>query len=625
MFRGRFLSLFLALGVCLTSTAVADNEWEEMQVDCNSNPSTLWEDYVCQLKNGPAIQENCHPRYILSPKRKPKGLIVAFHGYTACPDSFESMVEAWVPAGYDVLIPLLVGNGREAGDCAKNTSAVYDNFTVCVDEFRIDGLPLSRKGYIDFVDTINEIVKEEKERRKIRQVFVAGLSHGGPLGSYAISSGKGLYDGNIAMNAFFGFSSPGTDRDFTLCIKNNLTSLECADSLTGQIADTFDVGLAPGGFQEFVTTTIQENLPDEYSYEDYAVVNAVIRRVMTELAENFDALPENELKVLINEATLNWGPNCLKENANGRGGICGFRLRNLFATHSFAMFAHRLTGSYRSARARVQFVTTERDAGTRNSLNVQAAQNEIRSSKEQVSICMHRIVPLCNLTGSGNECGVPHSMLSRAEQELASPGELYWEPAIQGNSTRYFKNRVRMGTRADTFDAFTVREDCVQLHPVVTQDPSLILPPFRGLWIRIDFDEASGPLDAEQQASVAQSLYEALDLQSGAVIPTNLEVVSGESFCLDGLVQDFYLEFPSDQVSEHDLEELEEQVMRDGILNNTLGSEVLELEVAGRRPLQQGDEPKRKKRAGMFRNEKSTSKSASSSKSASKSKSGCAH
>jgi hypothetical protein len=279
------------------------------------------------------------------------------------------------------------------------------------------------------------------------------------------------------------------------------------------------------------------------------------------------------------------------------------------------MYAHRLTGSCRSSRARVQFVSTERDGSTRNSLNVQAAQNEIRANAgENIFFCIHRIVPGCNLTGSGNDCGVPHSMLSRSEQELASPFELYWEDDIQGNSTRYFQKGRRMGTQEDIRSSFTVRDDCVQLYPTFPLPPSLILPTFRGVWIRTEFDSNVGPLSSEQQAEVAQLLYDALNVSSGAVIPTNLDVSSGEAFCLDAflLLEEFYLEFPSDQVSEDKLGDLEVMVMRGGYLDEALGTEVLELEVAGRRPRNKNDDndgppkPKKKKSNRQSKSSKSS-------------------
>jgi hypothetical protein len=387
------------------------------------------------------------------------------------------MVEAWVPAGYNVILPLYPGHGREPGECANEDSDVYDDLSICVNGTRVDGLPLSQQGYIDFVQKVNEIVKQEKEIRNIDKVFAAGLSLGGAAASFAVSSsGGGLYDASLLMNSFFGFTSPDADRVFNECIQNQLGSLQCITLLlTGQRIDELgDVGIAPQGFQEFVNETLRENLPDDYSYVSYAIANTKIRSIITDLAENYDSLGDIS-KDLLDGATLSWGDQCIKQGERGRGGICSFRLRNLFAAHSFAEYARQLTGSSRSAQAPVQFVTVERDSSTRNSLILQAARNQIRVSDNEndISFCFHRIVPNCELEGTGNECGVPHSMLSRPESELVPPFELYWEEDIQGNSTHYFQKGTPMGVNTDIFSPFTVRDDCVQIDPTTEQDPSL--------------------------------------------------------------------------------------------------------------------------------------------------------
>jgi hypothetical protein len=54
----------------------------------------------------------------------------------------------------------LIGESR-SGDCAEEDSEVFDNFTVCVDKYCIDELPLSCQGYIDFVETFNEALGTE--------------------------------------------------------------------------------------------------------------------------------------------------------------------------------------------------------------------------------------------------------------------------------------------------------------------------------------------------------------------------------------------------------------------------------------------------------------------------------
>lgn len=585
---------------------------QEYPVDC-TNPSSLWEKYVCELKGGPKLQEQCHPRFVLSERKKPKGLIVGFHGYTACPDSFESLVEVWVAAGFDVILPLVVGHGRDQGDCADASSRVYNDFTVCANGDRIDGLPISRQGYVEFVDRINAIVEQEARRRNIKQVFATGLSQGGPLASYAISSGNGLYNGAILMNSFFGFSSPAADRKFSQCIEESLPTTECIRLFTSSTVDSCDVGscdvgLVPDGFREYIIDTINEILPNDYNYEDYAVVNAYIRKAMAYLAENFDSLEFTPLKTGIDQKVHGWGEQCEIERGNGRGGICSFRLRNLFATNSFAMYAQQATGLHRSSHARrIQVVSTERDGNARLSFQVQAAQNEIRHGSEQsVSFCTFRIVPGCNLLKSNNTCGVPHSMLSRSEQELAPPFELYWEKGVQGNATRFLETGTRMGTKDDTFSPFTSRDDCVQLSPTITQPLDLVLPPYRGIWIRTTHDDAIGVFSKKQQDQVANLLMDALSVDKGAVVPVAVDIVSGEVLGFDGAVAEFYLEFPSDQVSESDLVRLEEMILRQEFLDKALGTEVKEVEIAGRLPRQAGTKVNKKKTKKEEENEKKT-------------------
>jgi hypothetical protein len=520
------------------------------------------------------------------------------------------MVEAWVPAGYNVILPLYPGQGREPGECANEDSEVYDDLSICVNGTRVDGLPLSQQGYIDFVQKVNKIVKQEKEIRNIDKVFAAGLSLGGAAASFAVSSsGGGLYDASLLMNSFFGFTSPDADRVFNECIQNQSSSLQCITLLlTSQRIDELgdDVGIAPQGFQEFVNETLREYLPDDYSYVSYAIANTKIRSIITDLAENYDSLGDTA-KDLLDGATLSWGDQCIKQRERGRGGICSFRLRNLFAAHSFAEYARQLTGTSRSAQAPVQFVTVERDSSTRNSLILQAARNQIRVSDNEndISLCFHRIVPNCELEGTGNECGVPHSMLSRPESEVVPPFELYWEEDIQGNSTHYFQKGIPMGVNTDIFSPFTVRDDCVQIDPTTEQDPSLFLPVFRGIWIRteletdpsLELDSTPGNLNDSDRDSAAQLISAALNLPPGYVILVSSNVVSaGNDLGDDGPFQELYFEFPAELVSEQDLKNLEELVANDGYLDNALGTTVLELEVAGRHPVDAEDKSAHKKK-----------------------------
>jgi hypothetical protein len=72
------------------------------------------------------------------------------------------MAMAWLQACYDVMIPLLPGQGQAKLECDDdaNIGNVSGN---CVGKDHIDSkLPLMHQGYIDFVNHINQIMLQEK-------------------------------------------------------------------------------------------------------------------------------------------------------------------------------------------------------------------------------------------------------------------------------------------------------------------------------------------------------------------------------------------------------------------------------------------------------------------------------
>jgi len=84
--------------------------------DLSANP-TKYEEYYCMVANGPPVNgllqdPGCDPRYTRTTAASKKGLVVVFHGYTACPDSFDPEAAVWVNDGYDVMQLLTVGHGR---------------------------------------------------------------------------------------------------------------------------------------------------------------------------------------------------------------------------------------------------------------------------------------------------------------------------------------------------------------------------------------------------------------------------------------------------------------------------------------------------------------------------------
>lgn len=94
--------------------------------------------------------------------------------------------------------------------------------SICVGIDRIDDeLPVTRQGYIGFVEQINEIVLEEICVNDYKEVVVAGLLHGGPLLTYAIATAPSrMYDKMYIMNPSFGTMSPDLDKFFIDCVQS---------------------------------------------------------------------------------------------------------------------------------------------------------------------------------------------------------------------------------------------------------------------------------------------------------------------------------------------------------------------------------------------------------------------
>lgn len=140
-----------------------------------------------------------------------------------------------------------------------------------------------------------------------------------------------------------------------------------------------------------------------------------------------------------------------------------------------------------------------------------------------------------------------------------------------------------MGVNADIRSSFTVREDCVQMNPTTVQDPSLVLPVFRGIWLRTAV-ETDRPLVLDSTAwdSIAQLIAAALNLPPDSVILVSSDVLVSVD---NDPIQELYFEFPTELVSKQDLKNLEELIAKGGYLDNALVTTVLELEVAGRHPV----------------------------------------
>ncbi len=94
--------------------------------NCQS-PATLWDTHSCEITaNKAKFQSKCAPIKVIPTNQQVKGLIVMYHGYTACPDSMQPVADLLSSKGFAVVVPLLPGHGISVGfNCQGLLELVY--------------------------------------------------------------------------------------------------------------------------------------------------------------------------------------------------------------------------------------------------------------------------------------------------------------------------------------------------------------------------------------------------------------------------------------------------------------------------------------------------------------------
>ena len=141
------------------------------------------------LKEG--IQEQCRPRVFPSKTKKTKGVMILFHGYTACPQQYFEWAERLSANSWEVVIPLHPGHGYTKVDGQDNMKYLPDteNF---------------KEAYGGFVRQMNQLIEAyPKDMLKA----TAGLSLGGAMATYALSKAPNLYDEAVIMTPAFEYSN----------------------------------------------------------------------------------------------------------------------------------------------------------------------------------------------------------------------------------------------------------------------------------------------------------------------------------------------------------------------------------------------------------------------------------
>jgi hypothetical protein len=86
-------------------------------------PITRWDKAYCEIASQPEkFQTGCYPQRAFPSNANNygnvanvKGFLVLYHGYTACPDAFEGIVQELTKQGYVTVTPLLPGQGIKLG------------------------------------------------------------------------------------------------------------------------------------------------------------------------------------------------------------------------------------------------------------------------------------------------------------------------------------------------------------------------------------------------------------------------------------------------------------------------------------------------------------------------------
>jgi carboxylesterase len=113
-----------------------------------------------ESQDGPEVNELCRSR-VYDKGERADVAVVLLHGYTNCPQQWDDIAQAYVDAGYNVVVPRLPGHG----EADRLTSALSD---------------ITPRALVETTDLAVDIAAGLGD-----EVWVAGLSGGGTLAGWA--------------------------------------------------------------------------------------------------------------------------------------------------------------------------------------------------------------------------------------------------------------------------------------------------------------------------------------------------------------------------------------------------------------------------------------------------------
>ena len=158
----------------------------------------LWQEYVDSLKDAD-LQPDCQPRMVPSRTSANRGIVVLFHGFTACPQQYFELADQLASRGFTVLLPLLPGHGR--APTVASTSKVDQ--IADLPTGRLGDLGSYRKSYAALVTRMNAVADGFGGER-----IIGGLSLGAAMASYAAAVRPDLWQRQLLLSPLFEVGDP---------------------------------------------------------------------------------------------------------------------------------------------------------------------------------------------------------------------------------------------------------------------------------------------------------------------------------------------------------------------------------------------------------------------------------
>ncbi len=327
-------SVLLLLGGCKHTASFSTVE------NVTDSAESAWNSYFGAEHYPYDIQSDCKPFFArANPDVKYMGSILLFHGYTACPQQFFEMRDYLVALGFNVLAPLLPGQGRGPTQASGGTEADRARYYQFIPSIEDKG----GETYRLFVEDMNLIMSKLSGPK-----LVGGLSVGGALAVGAMLSNPLLYDKGLILAPFF-----------TVPPDNFWRPIEPKEEGLKSRWSAF------------------------YANAKLKIANDVRRAV---LLHKTDWIPKDKLE-------LRWGEYCYRDNAAGRAGICDTHMKNLAAVVQYGDWVKDLAKSKAQQTSRIQFIGVEYDDGsdTRATKEMVAALSKNKGIK--TSLCFYRGFP----------------------------------------------------------------------------------------------------------------------------------------------------------------------------------------------------------------------------------------